>query len=506
MQENNFEKQVQQKIEELKLKPSDEVWQKLAVTITKRKGNRRILVIVFLFLVLIISATFIILDQSSERKINGIVAEKANQVQQHTITQSTNDSDNIQVAGDATKPEAFGKNLAVDKIRVMKNSTGINQTRTHQAPSPLPVKPAASVTVDDLANNTKITVDPKDRKDDINNANKLNYKTEGKERMVISNVNPVDMEGETNDSINAALSIPGTMIVVQNHILLKGQVTESVGNDRTSVKELVQDTVAIKLPIGNKKENALKRSLQLKQKNKWKIGFNFSFGAAATRNGFLGIVGSGNGDEQKVYASPIQSTGTASPVTYIPGPSKMNAGTGIVLGAFVQRTISPKASFLIGLNYRTYNSAMMIGGRVDTIINSTFSRNTYFYRSGDNNRYKNHFHFIELPLALRFKLGKQNKLPVYLNTGISIAQLVGSNALQFDTLTGAYYRNNILFNKTQVKLTAGLLFSISRHTKELLLVGPDVNFSLGKIANSGLYKNRHYSYLGIMVQKTIGKR
>ena len=70
MQENNFEKQVQQKTDELKLKPSDEVWQKVAVAIAKRKSDRRVFAIVFLLLLFISSAIFIIWDLESGRKIN----------------------------------------------------------------------------------------------------------------------------------------------------------------------------------------------------------------------------------------------------------------------------------------------------------------------------------------------------------------------------------------------------------------------------------------------------
>ena len=40
MQENEFEKKVQQSMEELQLKPSDEVWQNVATAITQKKRNK----------------------------------------------------------------------------------------------------------------------------------------------------------------------------------------------------------------------------------------------------------------------------------------------------------------------------------------------------------------------------------------------------------------------------------------------------------------------------------
>ena len=144
---------------------------------------------------------------------------------------------------------------------------------------------------------------------------------------------------------------------------------------------------------------------------------------------------------------------------------------------------------------------MMTGNKIDS--SSYFAYNNAVYRAGNTNQYKNHFHFIELPVMLRFKFGMQSKIPVYLNTGLSIARLVGSNALQYNPLSGSYYIDNAIFNKTLVNVSAGLLFSLSGNANNPFLIGPEINFSLNKMAGSGLYKDRHYSYFGIQVQKII---
>ena len=158
-----------------------------------------------------------------------------------------------------------------------------------------------------------------------------------------------------------------------------------------------------------------------------------------------------------------------------------------------------------------YNSVMMIGSKVDSAIiannNSSYlSQSDFFYRTGSSTRYKNHFHFLEIPLALNIKLGKQNKHPLYLNTGISIAQLIATNALQFDTASTKYYSNNSLFNKTQIGISAGLLFSLSGNSKNPFLVGPDIHFSINRMAATGLYQSSNYSYFGIQVKKIFGKK
>src|SRR4051812_14132493 len=88
MQENNFEKQVQQKTDELRLKPSDEVWEKVAASITKKEGGRRVLIALVLLLVLTCSSVFVILQHSGYRNIDGSISKnkvpgKATQINEH---------------------------------------------------------------------------------------------------------------------------------------------------------------------------------------------------------------------------------------------------------------------------------------------------------------------------------------------------------------------------------------------------------------------------------------
>ena len=71
----------------------------------------------------------------------------------------------------------------------------------------------------------------------------------------------------------------------------------------------------------------------------------------------------------------------------------------------------------------------------------------------------NNFKFIELPVQLKVRLGKGNTFPVFWTGGITLSQLINSNALQFDPYTATYYKNNSLFNKTQIGLNTGLLSS-----------------------------------------------
>jgi Outer membrane protein beta-barrel domain len=509
MQENNFEKQVQQKTDELKLKPSDEVWQKVLLAIAKRKSGRRKFAIIFLLLLLISSATFILWDHTSGIKMNNTISEKNNPAKKNRTNEHTAGINAPQKIALENRPETGNKNSAAERIRIIKDNAVAKKTGyQHRATLVhLPVKTTISVAIDEPDDHN--IVDPGDAKDNVNsNKDKVSYKTGQKLSVSVSNSNPVGLDNKTIGSNDAPQTKAGEITPGINDVPLKERITDSVSTNGIGTEEQVKDTAGVIQKTDLKKTASAKGSLQTKQRSAWKIGFNLSLGAAATQNGYLGIIGSGSSDESKAFTTdPSQSTGgnAGGQVAYIAHtPSKITTGTGLVLGLFLQKNISSKTNLLFGLNYKIYNSAMMIGKRVDS--SSNFSLENFFYRSGNSYRYKNHFHFLELPVALRFKLGKQNKLPVYLNTGVSVARLVGSNALQFDTLSGSYYGHNALLNKTQVNISLGLLFSLFGRSTNPFLIGPDINISLNKMANSGLYKDRHYSYFGILVQKSIGKK
>ena len=78
MQESNFEKQVQEKMDELKINPSGEVWQKVAVAIEKRKGDRRIFAIIPLLILCMGSGVFILLNQTTRPNPIKTVSGNAN--------------------------------------------------------------------------------------------------------------------------------------------------------------------------------------------------------------------------------------------------------------------------------------------------------------------------------------------------------------------------------------------------------------------------------------------
>ena len=508
MPENEFEKQVQQKMDGLKVKPSEKVWQHVAGAIVKRKNDRRIFAVVLLCLLIAAGGIFLLNITARQHKDNSLIIAGNTDLKNSKETPSYNNDPSKQIVD--WQKKSVAKN--VDSVSTLPTTSKDGQVlkiqnekneflQPHKSAKIISAKPFEIVAENSIS----------DKEETLNHSKKGSYKTSQKISTSIKKAVPAD---SVNEEIVAG-EVPATIVIEKifplNDMIIVGPFLNPYNKIGFEIK--TNNLMAIQAKNYSVENSPIKKVIPLQQKYQWKIGLNFSVGASSTQNSYLGIVGSGNGNASGAYTSAGQVSGCTNCANnrFYNRPSAIKPSTGLVLGIFVQKYISPKTAFSIGLNYKMYNSVMMIGSKVDSAViannnNNYLSQSDFFYRTGSSTRYKNHFHFLEMPLALNIKLGKQNKHPLYLNTGISIAQLIATNALQFDTASTKYYSNNSLFNKTQFGISAGLLFSLSGSAKNPFLVGPDIHFSLNKIAATGIYQSSNYSYFGIQVKKIFGKK
>ena len=499
MQENNFEKEVRQKTSELKIKPSEEVWQKVAVAIGKRKKDRKVFAFVLLMLLFVGSALFIIWDKTAGGK--GTTIKEAGTItineskHQEADTTANIESDLIQLHKHATDSKKIDNTQPVTRRkRGLQTAKGIN-IRSNKTLTIASEKGA--IGEDEITPTNAVNKGSR---------NKLHYKLPQQLSAQINPADPVDTKDESITIMELSEELVLGKKILLNEELVQLQYSNSRNNNKMLITERPTNALtALSTGIYDVLPTA-KPTPRLKSTSSWKLGLNFSAGIAATRNGYLGIVGPGSLDESKALfdAQPSSGSATSPPtgISYL--PSKISSGIGFSIGFYGQRSLSTKTSVLIGLNYRRLSSEMSIGSRVDSGL--FYNQYNSVYRVGSRKNYHNHFNFIELPVSIHYRISKSHQLPVYLNTGISISQLLSSDALQFDIQSGNYYSNDVLFNKTQLNVAAGLLFALSRRSNNSLLVGPDINFSLTKMAATGLYKDRRYSYFGILLHKGIGKK
>ena len=479
MQENNFEKEVRQKTSELKIKPSEEVWQKVAVAIGKRKKDRRVFAYILLMLLFIGSALFIVWDKTSEDKGATIIKETGTITKNESKSQQADTTVNIE--SDLIQPHEHAiDSKKIDITQPVTRKKGGLQTAKKINIRSNKVLTIASTKgrIEDGITSGNVT--------DKRNSKRIKYETGQKTIAQIRQAAPADNEEDVEIATSPVDEHLTVKMILLNHELVNLPYKDAFIKNRLITDGPKDALITTNTGIIDVLP-AVKITPNLKPKSSWQFGLNLSAGIAATRNGYLGIIGPGSWDESKAFAD-IQSnsgTGTTAPPTatsYV--PSKISSGMGFSIGFHVQRNVSAKAGVSIGLNYKRLSSSMSIGSRVDSGI--YYNQYNPVYRVGSRENYHNHFKFIELPISMHYRISKPRQLPVYLTTGISISQLLSTDALQFETQSGNYYRDDALFNNTQVNVSAGLLFALSRKSSSPFLIGPDINFSLTKMASAGL--------------------
>lgn len=508
MQENNFEKKVQQKMDELSLSPSAEVWQKLSVNIARQKRDRRFFIIIFLLLLTISSTVYLVFKNPSNKEfqktssryyISGKIKRGSNlkiENKANKIVDNTNSTEN-------SGSNVIASGAQHQSVLSVKNEKPDGETNTSFSQ-----KTFSSSKRNSKGEKNNLHVGAVDK------VKKVVYNTSKQLNITVDEIAPGDFAGKNFNTIDSG-SIKDDDRKNKKVAYLKGDFIiqpsrYEIAGEATTIKVVqLSDSFVQMLTTANKKQLGTENKMELKRGNAWKFGVNFSLGASTTQAGLLGIIGPGDGS--KSSADQIQNTPggvpTGSPIVYY--PSQLKTGAGILIGGFAQKSISTRSSIALGLNFKMLSSSMNTGARVDSIAffnSNNFSSRDFFYRNGNQQNFKNHFYFIELPVSIKLQLNKQKKAPVYLTTGINFGRLINSNALQFDVTSGNYYRDNALLNKTQLSGSLGVLFSLNANDKNPLLLGPGMQYGFNKMADAGLYKTRHYSFFGLTLQKTLGKK
>jgi hypothetical protein len=87
---------------------------------------------------------------------------------------------------------------------------------------------------------------------------------------------------------------------------------------------------------------------------------------------------------------------------------------------------------------------------------------------------------------------------LHLHAGLSVQQLISTNALLFNQSSQIYYADKKAFNKTQLFSSFALSYAVFNGPKTSLLVGPQLQYGI-----SDLEKNtsgKHLFSLGASVQ------
>ncbi|HMK20190.1 MAG TPA: outer membrane beta-barrel protein [Chitinophagaceae bacterium] len=492
MPENEFEKKVSSEMQELKFKPSENVWLRVEERIKKKK-ERRIFVVIFLL------AGLALLGYWQRGNLFG---EQKNDIAKKVQQDSPGDKpkeDNSQSANEINNSSEIKQNTETTKPEETKNTT--------------------NKTADDKLTDDRSVVDKKDitvSKNEINKPEKNNEGTNGKQGSV---------KNKKNNKPEASIAI-----VSANSKKKNGVVDDATKDVKTNSEPIAKQEEANKTevkPVESKidsakavtdvqeKDTTTKKDTVLKaeptkdpapqivkkdpSEKKWKWGLHITPGISSLNDNDISF-GGANFADAFAYQNPA---GPGAPPPPRQKPSDVKAGFAFQVGASAQRQLSSRTSLSLGLQYGYYSNILHIGNirfSGSNQLSSVPGRNAnQVYNAGsDTTKYTNHYHFIEVPFLFQWQLNKNKVKPFTWSIGFTVGQLISSNAIMYDTaFNGVYYKNKSQLNKTQFSFSTGFSWTIANNKNVQWKLGPVADLHLTKLIDNPFENKRYLFFVGL---------
>ena len=184
-------------------------------------------------------------------------------------------------------------------------------------------------------------------------------------------------------------------------------------------------------------------------------------------------------------------------------------------GVYLQKAIADRWIFNTGMTLHYYSSGITIGQQVNTYVQPSASfvnptslsavPSAAVYSAGNSQSYTNRYYFLELPVNLQWQVNKSHLLPLFLEGGFSLARLMSANALLYDSETGVYSKQGDQINKTQLYVSTSFMAGLPFHGLHVE-VGPQVQYGLTPIVNGHSLGDQHFFYAGIKLVVIPGKK
>lgn len=512
MQENEFEKNVQQRMEEFRLRPSDEVWNKVSGEL-ERKRKRRVVFFIFLMSGLCLfgyigyyfsspSTQHIVANKNSPSETN---ATSPGQTLPRPPVQDTP----INYISRAADSNSVTRQKDPDKYR----EPAINDTGGDQYQNLPTANTGEPVQKNDVpvTNRSREIASGDNNADPASNANsiKKNGENARQQRNTAGNVksnDPAVSKKDTGKESEAIRSgeknlqeskneITQTEVLpeVMNHPMLPAANADSTQQNNANEAVDKEDELTVASPAGKPRK---------RQKINW--GLDFSIGAVDGRKSALPF-----GDGQKSmdaapsFNAPLQ--GFPGSAGYFPPrtPSPVNPGLGFKIGPVGMMELSRRSKLSLGVQYAYMSTRMKIGSYTPAsfVVNNSFSqlvRVNAAYQGVYERQYTNRYHFIQLPVTYHLQLNKGKKLPVAWSAGVSGGYLLTTSGLLYDTVAGGiYYKDRNAYNKFQFNVHTGLDVKFGIGNRVQWSVGPELSMTMNKLVNEPYSKKQYLLYGGL---------
>ena len=506
MQEQNFEKQVKDKMEELSLTPSEPVWKKINEQVRKKRDHRRIFLWLPLAALLLGGGVWFFSDnfeQNSDVQVNNSLTETSNKEERI-------ESNNIKVENGSSRTidETTTNEPAIPGEK-LENKTVLIKGKAEEKKSVNAIADKQKTVFVNAEKNINTTA----RKNTINtnqtkgnlSGNKTQTLNQTKQPLVseFSNPDKTLPSKETNQAVAEDLlenKMPSDSgIQRSNNEEEKIAVENTNAPDSASNKSPESVEKADSLTIDNTVAAATRKSVS----KRWQFALEAGIGSSGVNNGINVFSGGAQSLETNAFARDMNlsfsspSNSSQGP-SFSKPPSTQKKSGSFLFGLLAKKQLSKRSFLTTGLRYNFYSTTMKVGQNVnrDTVVEANKSVGSFYTNSGNSfSDYHNNFHFISVPVNLDFQLLR--KLPLDFHVGLSLQQLIHTNALLYSASSQVYYNHNEVFNKTYFFSELGLEYSFPLAKGLSLRTGPRASYSLSKVIKAS---DRHLFSYGLVTQ------
>ncbi len=518
---NDFEKQVQQKMEELNFTPSEAVWAAVEKQVGKKKDRRRLLLILLPLVMLLGGAVWFF--GSDKKQVSGEINNTIANTQSSPMKHPNDKTGNQQNGTGNTEPVTPGKNgkikTEVQDIAAEKDDKAtIYSDKTNSDKS---IVDNRKEVYSNKGNNEKNVIDGKNK---VIPPVSKNVVTQIKKNSIVENNVGFSPEGKFKKPNSRSIKAQSLhkKVTLNDTELVSIRSNDNHKNKNSTLKGV---NITVSRNPGNKEAINIVASLLESNKNQVESFDSLIVKAIGGKNvdvfihkkrttefGILASAGVSN-NSSKGFSSLLQSANDATyALASSNGPgnvsyakaSPLKGGLAFNIGVGAKKELSNRFSVVSGLTYSYFSNSLQVGdfydssrsvvqsGNQDKRVENFYSASTT--AGGATHQYTNRYHYISLPIGLEMKLGSRSHFVA--EGGMVISRFIASNALHFDP-SGFYYKDNSLFNKTQLAFYGGIDYTFLLNKKTKLVIGPRLQYGASNTYKKSMYGSNHSLFAGI---------
>jgi cytoskeletal protein RodZ len=545
MSDHEFEKQVQRKMGELKLRPTDAVWTEIEKNIRHTKRRRRFIFWLPVFFLFLATSGYVLYTTSQP---SAPIAKSTPAAHSTTSSASTNKiAPNENNTTPSTQSTDSRPATAIAETTLQQEKSTV--TRKKQEPVTIPGQPSAQAFTAPDAHET--TTAMKRTAGVVDNHRYIAEKSSHKPKRYKSKQAPATTDNLTEYNLTEYNNTDDDHTIEEQSdelaFTMPQTVPQSAGDIATGLAapDPFTSSVTSLTPEKQNSPAATVPPIQKQKGPKWQWGIQANAGySRISQSSLLNLQGLFGAPEQN-KAENLASRNTPSNAPNYQGGNdpQLNVSQTATkeaapiqpdfaysAGVYVQRPLSKRLRLTIGLQYTYMSAHTMLGKLVErtTNVNQGLIGSTFvdqYYTSFDNQlqngfgantvsrdsvmvvqKFTYRFHAFEMPVLINWQINKGRRLPPFvLDAGLSLLHLRSIDALHYDGIKDIYYKDNSLFNKTHFNAIMGLNVGLFQDSKLPVWIGPSLRYSLTGLVKKEVSKGQFLWSAGMNVRVGLNR-